>query len=124
MTAEETVNAFIAACERADIDAAIALVADDIRYENIGMNVIEGAAATREFLGPFLTGCDEVEWVVHHQVADDRVVMNERTDRFRKGDQWAGIHLMGVFVVEDGKITEWRDFFDVAEAVSQLGALG
>ncbi|MEO1063435.1 MAG: limonene-1,2-epoxide hydrolase family protein [Actinomycetota bacterium] len=124
MTAEETVNAFLAACERADIDAAIALVADDIRYENIGMNVLEGAAATREFLGPFLGQCDEIEWVVHHQTADDRVVMNERTDRFRVGDNWAGIHLMGVFVVEDGKITEWRDFFDVAEAGRQLAQLG
>ena len=124
MTAEETVNAFISACERADVDAAIALLADDVRYENVGMNVIEGAAATREFLGPFLQGCDEVEWVVHHQVADDRVVMNERTDRFRKGETWAGIHLMGVFVVEDGRIVEWRDFFDVADAVRQLGELG
>ena len=124
MTAEETVNAFLAACERVDLAAAIALLADDIRYENVGMNVIEGAAATRQFLEPFLGGCDEVIWEVHHQVADDRVVMNERTDRFRKGDASIGIHLMGVFVVEDGKITEWRDFFDVAAAGAQLAALG
>ena len=47
-------------------------------------------------------------------------VENERTDRFRSGDKWIEIHLMGVFVVADGKITEWRDFFDVPAAVAAM----
>ncbi|MEM9035461.1 MAG: limonene-1,2-epoxide hydrolase family protein [Actinomycetota bacterium] len=124
MTAEEIVNAFIGALERKDLDAATTYVADGLLYENIGMSKTETASAMREMLEPFVGNYDEVEWVIHHQLASDSVVMNERTDRFRTGETWIEIHLMGVFVVVDGKITEWRDFFDVPAAVAAMSGQG
>jgi limonene-1,2-epoxide hydrolase len=123
VTAAEIVDAFIAACEKKDTEAALALVSDDVAYENVGMSTTTGPDAMRDFLGPFFAGVDEVEWVVHRQVSTADVVMNERTDRFRVGDTWAEIRLMGVFVVRDGLISEWRDYFDVSTAGSELAKL-
>ena len=46
------------------------------------------------------------------QVADDRVVMNERLDRVTFGGRLAELRACGVFEIEDGRIKAWRDYFD------------
>ena len=38
--------------------------------------------------------------------------MNERLDRFRSGDHWHELPVMGLFRIEDGRIVLWRDYFD------------
>lgn len=38
------------------------------------------------------------------------VVVNERIDAFTRTEGNVAYHLTGVFVVKDGKITEWSDF--------------
>ena len=50
------------------------------------MEAVTGVDATRATLETFVTSSDEIDWVIHHQVAVGDVVMNERTDRFRTGD--------------------------------------
>ena len=59
-------------------------------------------------------GLDECTFIVHRQVATDTTVMNERTDRFVAGDATYDLPVMGVFEVHDGKISLWRDYFDMA----------
>jgi len=43
---------------------------------------------------------------------DHGVVMNERTDRFEMDDRWIELDIAGLFVVSNGKIALWRDYFD------------
>jgi limonene-1,2-epoxide hydrolase len=119
-TAEQIVDAFIAAIGRKDVDAALELVADDLEYDNVPMPTIHGKEDTRAFLGPFVTGSDEVEFVVHRQVADGDTVFNERTDRFRSGDKVIEIKVVGVWVVRDGLISLWRDYFDLQSFTDQM----
>lgn len=58
----------------------------------------------------------EVDWVVLRQTCSGNIVMNERIDRFKMPDgTWLEIPLMGVFDVENGKITRWVDYFDLAK---------
>jgi limonene-1,2-epoxide hydrolase len=117
---DETVTAFIAAMEAKDLDAAMALTADGIEYDNVPMETAHGADATRAMLESFVGMSDEIEWVVHHQVAAGDIVMNERTDRFRSGDRWLEIPVAGVWQVEDGLITLWRDYFDLEGLMKQM----
>ena len=109
------VNAFIAALERKDLDAACAMVTDDLEYDNVPMSKVYGPEGLRKALGPFLGGCTGVQWVVHHQVAEGNVVMNERTDRFEMKGRWVEGAVVGLFVIRDGKIALWRDYFDLAQ---------
>lgn len=113
MSAADVIDAFIAAVEARDIDAAAVFLAEDVVYDNVPMDDVVGREMVRVALGPFLASADEVEWVVHRQVAHGGTVFNERLDRFRFGDRWLEIPVAGVWEVVDGLITLWRDYFDL-----------
>ncbi len=113
-TAADIVNTFIARICALDLDGALELVTDDVEYDNVPIGKVHGAEGIRTTLAPFVAGFTAVEWVTHHQVSDERVVMNERTDRFQQGDRWIELDVAGLFIVRDGKIALWRDYFDLA----------
>lgn len=113
MTPSETVTEFISAIERKDLPHTLTLVDADIEYDNVPLGAVRGIDDVRNTLEPFLATCDEIDWQVRHQVAQGNVVMNERVDRFRLGDRWLELPVAGLFVVGDGRITLWRDYFDV-----------
>ena len=115
------VNSFIAALCAKDIDGALAMVTDDCEYDNVPMRKVHGPGGIRETLEPFLAGCSRVEWLVHHQAATGDVVMNERLDRFEMGERWIEIPVAGLFVLRDGKIALWRDYFDLATFQRSIG---
>jgi len=52
------------------------------------------------------------------------VVLNERSDRFRSGDRWFELPVAGVFVVRDGRIQLWRDYFDRDTLMAVFAELG
>ena len=125
MTPDETVTEFIRRTEAKDLAGAFELCADDLFYENVPMPpAYETKQAAFEFLDGFISGTEEVEWLVHRQTATGDVVMNERTDRFRFGDTWVGVKVVGIWEVRDGLITFWRDYFDSAEMAAELAKLG
>jgi len=41
-------------------------------------------------------------------------------DRFEINGKWLELPVMGTFEVADGKITAWRDYFDLNQFQSQL----
>jgi limonene-1,2-epoxide hydrolase len=113
MTPVEIVHDFIAKICSKDIDGACELLSDDVEYDNVPMGKNHGPAAVREFLGG-LTGDLEVEFITHRETATGNMVMNERTDRFTNGDKQHDLPVMGVFEInDDGKISLWRDYFDM-----------
>lgn len=121
MTAEQIVDAMIAALERKDLDEAATYMADDIEYDNVPIGKVIGPAAVRESLEPFLSRYTNVEWRILHQVASADVVMNERIDRFETATNgWIEIAVVGVFEVADGKVRLWRDYFDLAAATAAM----
>lgn len=121
------VTQFINLIEARRVPDALALLAPDCEYDNVPIGKVTGPEQVGAILGPFVDRYDEVDWVVHHQVvsgtADDGVVMNERTDRFRCGERWVELPVMGLFLVRGGKIELWRDYFDLAtlQRASQPG---
>jgi len=124
MTPEETVDEFIKRVVAKDLDGACELVAADVEYDNVPMGKNIGPEGIKAFLQPMVEGLDEVEFVIHRQTATGNVVMNERVDRFRVGENWIDLPVAGVFEVgEDGLITLWRDYFDLPTMMDQLGQL-
>jgi limonene-1,2-epoxide hydrolase len=120
-TPGEIVTALIKANEARDIDAIVALMTDDVIYENVPMSALKGHEEVRGLLEPFVGGAKKVAWEVLHQVEQGDVVMNERVDRFTMADgREIAIRVAGVFEVRDGKIAVWRDYFDLAEFTNQM----
>jgi limonene-1,2-epoxide hydrolase len=118
MTPDQLVRHFIKLIETKDLEAALLLLDEKCEYDNVPMRKVFGPDSVREGLAPFLASCSEIDWEIHHQTssgdATSGVVMNERTDRFKMGDRWVEVPLMGIFTIANGKITLWRDYFDMA----------
>jgi limonene-1,2-epoxide hydrolase len=114
MTPDEVVTALVRACEARDMDAVMSLVSDDIEYDNVPIGSVHGPDGVRTVLsGGITAAAQQIEWVVHRQVAAGTTVMNERTDRFLVDGRWIEIPIAAVFEVRDDRVALWRDYFDL-----------
>lgn len=116
----DVVNAFLTACAQRDYPAAFELVTDDLEYQNMMLPPVQGKEAMRDTCDMLLSLCEGSEWLVHHEVAQGDLVMNERTDRFKKDGTWHDLPVAGVFQLRDGLIASWHDYFDLQTAMTAL----
>ena len=124
MTAQETVENFIAAWNSGDMEAIYGLLADDIVWHNIPMEPTKGIAAVREAVEGFMGNIANCNWITHKIAAHDNIVLTERTDNFTfKNGKSAGVRVMGIFELnDDGRIAKWRDYFDMGEFQREFAA--
>lgn len=120
-SAAETVLAFCAAWSRLDLDELLGYFAPDAVYHNIPVAPVEGVDAIRATIQMFTTGVERIEFRVHHLAAAGAVVLTERVDVFVQPDKTIELPVMGTFEVHDGKITAWRDYFDLNQYMTQAG---
>ncbi len=116
----ETVTAFMKAMEPLDYDTALQLVSGDCEYTNPPpIGTVRGPEGIRAVLGPFFAPTLENEFRVIRAVSDGPLVMLERLDRHRLTDNWVELPVTGVYEVHEGRITYWRDYFDLATIMSE-----
>jgi limonene-1,2-epoxide hydrolase len=121
-SAEEVVREFCAAASTRDPQVLRAFFSEDVVYHNIPMEPAEGIEATMAVIDMFLGMCDALEFKVHHVASDGSSVLTERTDIFTIKGKSAPLPVMGTFEVADGKITAWRDYFDMAQVTAMFEA--
>ena len=123
------VTAFIATIESLDLEeGALAFLADDVEYDNVPMGAVHGIDRVRATLGPFVGRLlDKVaDWPVSRLASTGTV---ERGTVFTSASTGSGpgrrgwIPVNGVFEVRGGRITLWRDYFDLATFTKALEAL-
>jgi limonene-1,2-epoxide hydrolase len=117
-SAEQVVREFCAAASTRDPAVLRSFFSDDIVYHNIPMDPAVGIEATMAVIDMFVGMCDALEFDVHHLASDGTTVLTERTDRFTLNGRTAPLPVMGAFRVENGKIAEWRDYFDMAQVTA------
>jgi len=113
----EVVAAFIQAFEAMDFDAALSFIAPECEYTNVPMGSAKGPEGVRSVLEPFFAPIDENDFVIHRKAVEGKVVFYERLDGHRLGDSWRELPVIGVFEVQDGLITLWREYFDLPTAL-------
>ena len=122
MNADQIVTAFCNALTRSKMDEAMSFIAEDCVYHNIPLDPVKGSAAIRATLDGFMQMLGSIEIDTLKQVAVGDVVMNERVDSFTPaGKPRYGLPVAGVFEVKNGKITAWRDYFDVRQFSTGTG---
>jgi len=119
--AEAVINAFMAEfdAEHPDADQLASYFTDDAVYHNMPMAPAEGIEAVKAALAG-VSQMTSRGWEVLHSAANGDVVLNERIDRFEIGGTNVEVQVMGVFELRDGKITRWRDYFDMASFQKQM----
>jgi limonene-1,2-epoxide hydrolase len=118
----ETVKTFMKLMEPLDYDNAVKLIADNCEYTNMPMGAVTGPAGVRAVLGPFFAPTLENEFRVLREAAVGNTVFLERLDRHRLATGWVELPVNGVYEVENGKITVWRDYFDLATIMDKWPA--
>ena len=90
------------------------LLADDVVYQNTGMAAAVGIEAVLENIAAqFAMFPDSYEYRTVNAVAEGDVVMNERVDMVKGPDgKLHGLPVMGTFIVRDGRISRWTDYWD------------
>ena len=116
------VEKFCAAFARRDSAELIEYFADGAVYHNMPMAPVTGKDAIKGVLDMFLTTATSAEFVMLKIAAAGDTVLTERVDEFSIGGASIDLPVAGVFELRDGKITAWRDYFDMAAWTKQAAA--
>lgn len=122
MSAQEVVETFISALERLDLDAALASVADDVRWVNVPWKTASNKRQFEKVLRGMFRGATrfEVRYADIHERGDG-VVYTDRVDVFEGGGLSMALPVRGEFRVENGRVTEWVDRFSWAKLLGEVG---
>ena len=125
-SAEAVVRDFMAASISAwssgDATTLAAFFSEDPEYRNGPLPLVKGRDVIVSSLTEIMSVGGEVDVDLVHLVVDGPVVMTERVDYVKFGEKTAGLRIAGVFEVNNGVISAWRDYFDATEFSSQLSA--
>jgi limonene-1,2-epoxide hydrolase len=119
----EIVTQFCDEIAAGDPAKAAAFFSDDAVYHNIPLDPVNGRDAIGTTIASFFGMADKVWFDTLHIVADGPIVLTERIDHFMMGGRDIALPVMGTFEVNaEGKITAWRDYFDMNQFTSQMAA--
>jgi len=118
--AEQVVRNFCAAFERHDAESLRPFLADDVVYHNMPMEPAVGVDAAIAFIEGFFALCQSLVIETVHLAVRGNVVLTERIDTFTVGDSTVPLPVMGTFEVRNGKISAWRDYFDMAQITAMF----
>ena len=118
----DTVRRFCDAWGTKDLDEIIAFFSDDAVYHNIPLAPVTGPEQIRATIEGFSGGVEKIEFIVDAIAADGGTVLTERRDIFTFANGEIDLPVMGTFEVAGGKITAWRDYFDMNQFMSQVPA--
>ncbi|MCX6489089.1 MAG: nuclear transport factor 2 family protein [Mycobacterium sp.] len=120
-----TVETFLTALQNQDIDAAGAVLDDNLVYQNVGFPTIRGRARAIKLFRS-MEGRAGFEVKTHRIAVNGSTVLTERTDALVFGRLRLQFWVCGVFEVTGGRITLWRDYFDMFDFTKALarGMLG
>jgi limonene-1,2-epoxide hydrolase len=106
-----TVETFLYALQDEDFDTCDSAMADNIAWQNVGFPTIRGRDRIMKL---FRRGQGRFgfEVKIHRIAAEGDTVLTERTDALIIGPLRLQFWVCGVFEVQDGRITLWRDYFD------------
>lgn len=111
---ERIVRDFIAAWSTLNVDRIVGYFTDDGVYHNIMLQPVAGRDNLRKFIQGFVKSWSATDWEIRTLISKGDIVIAERVDRTSLGAKQVALPCCGVFELKDGKIREWRDYFDMA----------
>jgi limonene-1,2-epoxide hydrolase len=112
----EIVQEFCDRMVQRDAESLRPFIADDAVYQNTGMPASVGVdAVVANLAGQFGMFPDSYEYVTKNIAANGDAVLTERLDLIKGPDGTVhAVPVMGTFVVRDGKIVRWTDYWDTS----------
>lgn len=120
MSNKTLVKNFIAAWNNMDLESVTDFFSEDIFYHNIPMEPLNGKEEASAFVKG-LSDCQSINWEIIAIAEEGNMVLTERIDNFNfKDGRKISLPVMGTFEIEDNKIKQWRDYFDLETFQQQI----
>jgi limonene-1,2-epoxide hydrolase len=100
---------------QSDLDAIVDSFCEDGVYHNIPMERLEGRDAIRETVGTWLKTLTNISFRFGTCVSQGNVVVIEHFDQIPTASGTRELPVLGLFELRDGKIAEWREYFDLGQ---------
>jgi limonene-1,2-epoxide hydrolase len=113
-TNEEIVRHFLEAWSRLDPAELSGYFAEDGIYHNMPARPVVGRANIEKMITGFIASWTHTEWELLNLLSAGNLVVAERLDRTKAGENGVDLPCTGVFEMENKKIKIWRDYFDMA----------
>lgn len=120
MTPKQTIERLMSAFEALDFEALYALVDDDIVYQNMPQEPIRGKAALEALFSGF-GNVSQIRFELRNMVSEGNTVLSEHLDHLVVNGRTCVVPMMSSFTLKDGKVAEWREYYDMPTFERQLG---
>jgi limonene-1,2-epoxide hydrolase len=111
---EQLTRDFFDAWEREDEAAILAAFAEDAVYHNIPYKPVSGSEKIKKAIQGFLKTGDNMTFAINKLVIAGDSVVTERVDGWSYKGEQKSLPVLGILEFNDaGKITGWREYFDV-----------
>ncbi|GAB5415640.1 MAG: limonene-1,2-epoxide hydrolase family protein [Congregibacter sp.] len=104
-----------------DADAIADLFTEDGTYQSMMDKPTKGREVIREKFTALLSGATYLKLHLRNIAVQGNVVFLERVDEFVYKGKEASVPVVAVLEIEDGKVAEWREYFDRAELMEAMG---
>ncbi len=110
---KSVIEALVGAFNRKDIEGIMSLFTADAVYHNMPMAPVSGRDAIRGIIEMFVSPAESIDWRIIEMAENGPVVFAERLDGFIINGKTVNLPCAGVFEIANGKIRQWRDYFDL-----------
>lgn len=121
---EETVRQFCTAWDEMDLDKILSLMSEDAIYHNLPFEALKGQQQITGFVDSFFKITATTKFKILNVVVDEKRVVTERVDTFgfKDGSVMKELPVLGIFEFDiDGKISTWREYWDLQDWVKRGG---
>ena len=112
-TAGDVVRDFCAAIDRKDLAEVETLLDENVVYHNVGSEPAVGREASLAAVKFQFDMFDPIAFRIRNLAEDGDTVLTERVDEITANGVTAPVPVMGTFEIRDGRIVQWRDYFDM-----------
>lgn len=104
-----------------NLDKIVNTFAEDGVLHSVMVDPIKGRAKLREHLGAFLNGATRLELKIKKVAVVGNTVFLERVDDFDYKGKHGAVPVVGVMDIKNGKVQEWREYYDRASLMKEMG---
>ncbi|HLY56371.1 MAG TPA: nuclear transport factor 2 family protein [Stellaceae bacterium] len=120
MSPRDVIERLMAAFEALDFASLYELVAEDVVYQNMPQGPIYGRAALKRLFEGF-GNVSQIRFERRGMAVDGNRVLTEHLDHLVINGRTCVVPMMSSYTLRDGKVVEWREYYDMPTFERQLG---
>lgn len=116
-------NEMVTAWNELDLDRIVETFAEDGVLHSMMIDPIVGRDDLRSHIGKVIEGATRLELKLKTVAVTGNTVILERVDDFDVNGRSGAVPVVGILVIEDGLVAEWREYYDRNQLLSEMGMI-